>query len=103
MQREPRPPQMAFPIRHTTPSPIKDLAMTPTLQKMIAASVLPSAITAEVTAYAFSLAAENTRSFLVRHGGPDTPRLAAPGTTMGRSTPDAVGALAVPPAGSLPA
>lgn len=77
--------------------------MTPAIQKIFAASVLPSAMVAEMTAHALSLAAGNARSFLAPTDGSDTPRLAAPGPAADRSAPGTVGALAVPPEGSLPA
>lgn len=76
--------------------------MTPAFQKMFAASVLPTAMTVEITAHIISLVAANTRSFLDQTDKSDTPRLAAPVPAVDRSTLDTVGALAVPPAGSLP-
>lgn len=77
--------------------------MTAILQKMTAAAFLPSAIFAEVSAHAFSLAAGNVRSLLAD----DPVEEEAPDGAHAHADPLAgsenrVGDLAVPAPGSLP-
>lgn len=76
--------------------------MTTPLQKMIAATVLPSAMAAEMTAHTLSLAAGNLRSYLAPGTATDDDTLMLPPAAATQAA-DHVGPLAVPPAGSLPA